>query len=366
MRIVAPAFLVIVLLLAAVPPAGAATVSSGTRTVVWGKRAPHPVVPLIAVQAGVSEVNDVSVRDQGDGWALVRDARATLTAGDGCAQVDEYSARCPIGRVEATLGDGDDRFAASSVPAPFHGPGVVLDGGAGDDVLEAGGPSAAELVGGEGDDVLTGAALADALTGGRGRDRLAGGAGPDVLVGDGAGAGVAADVLDGGRGSDTVVYRDRRSPVTVDLARRGRQGAAGEGDVIVRVENAQGGEGSDVLAGNGAANELLGPGRSTGWAAPRVVPGDVLVGRGGDDRLLGGAGVRDRLSGGAGDDHLEGLRGTDRISAGPGDDLIQLNGYGVHPERKPGDRVRCGRGRDLVRSAAATDRLAGCERVERM
>ena len=80
---------------------------------------------------------------------------------------------------------------------------------------------------------------------------------------------------------------------------------AGENDNIgTDVENIQGGQGDDVIRGNGAANRLIGGGGN-----------DRLIGAGGDDELRGDwysdyedeegdeAG-NDRLEGGAGDDLL--------------------------------------------------------------
>jgi Ca2+-binding RTX toxin-like protein len=49
---------------------------------------------------------------------------------------------------------------------------------------------------------------------------------------------------------------------------------------------------------------------------------DLIFGDGGADLLLGGAGD-DMLSGGAGNDTLEGGPGRDRLDGGPGDDLLR-------------------------------------------
>ena len=156
------------------------------------------------------------------------------------------------------LGGGDDASRAEAS-------GVDANGAIGDDVLVAVG-GAASLEGRAGDDVLVGGQLDDlTLHGGDGRDRVSGGAGDDVLYGfDGdrhepyAGEVRAGDVLDGGEGRDRVDYIGRQRPVTVDLADRGTDGAAGEGDVLRGIENAFGGAGVDRIAGDEGPNRLHG------------------------------------------------------------------------------------------------------------
>lgn len=73
-----------------------------------------------------------------------------------------------IESAELTGGDGDNVINAGR----FAGP-VILDGGAGNDVL----------VGGASDDILNGSLGRDILIGGRGADGLDGGDGDDVLIG---------------------------------------------------------------------------------------------------------------------------------------------------------------------------------------
>jgi serralysin len=69
----------------------------------------------------------------------------------------------------------------------------------------------------------------------------------------------------------------------------------------VVIENASGGEGNDVLLGNGSANVLSGN-----------IGNDTLIGRDGNDTLNGGNG-KDVLNGGAGNDVLRGGNGIDRF-----------------------------------------------------
>ena len=83
---------------------------------------------------------------------------------------------------------------------------------------------------------------------------------------------------------------------------------------------------------------------------------DKLEGGADRDKLFGGPGA-DRLVGGGGADRLTGNAGRDAFDGGAGNDSI----YAVDGVA---ERVRCGRGRDVVR-ADARDRAFGCERVRR-
>jgi uncharacterized protein (TIGR03118 family) len=73
---------------------------------------------------------------------------------------------------------GDDHITiAQEITVP-----AILDGGAGNDTLSAGGGNTI-LLGGTGDDDLRGSSGRDILIGGEGSDRLRGGSGDDLLVG---------------------------------------------------------------------------------------------------------------------------------------------------------------------------------------
>jgi hypothetical protein len=82
--------------------------------------------------------------------------------------------------VRMDLGDGND---VATVAGDIRLP-VLMDGGAGDDVLVGGGGDDL-LLGGAGNDVLLGGGGDDVLIGGAGRDQLVGGAGADLLIGGG-------------------------------------------------------------------------------------------------------------------------------------------------------------------------------------
>jgi Ca2+-binding RTX toxin-like protein len=190
------------------------------------------------------------------------------------------------------LGDGDDQASIGEhITAP-----VMMDGGAGNDLLVAG-DGAAMLLGGAGNDTLRGGVGDDSLSGGDGDDTLDGGAGNDVLSG-GAGndtlrGGLGDDWLWGGDGDDTLDGESGNDVLT-----------AGSGNDTLR-----GGLGDDWLWGGGGDDMLDG---GTG--------NDFLFGEAGEDTLKGGAGD-DSLSGGGGDDLLDGGAGEDRaLYAGPVED----------------------------------------------
>ena len=207
------------------------------------------------------------------------------------------------------LGDGDDSVVVRA------GRNHVL-GGAGADEVTMPTPALLTLPqtleGGDGNDVLTGGAGGDRLVGGDGNDQIFGQRGPDTIF-----AGHGNDRAEGNRGDDSV----------------------------------DGGLGNDVLYG----------GRISG--APANYDGyDVLLGRGGNDRiaggwqkdrLFGGTGA-DRLRGGPHADHLRGEEGSDDIAGEGGDDLILAR-----------DRVRDlvfgGPGFDRA-TLDAVDRRGGIER----
>jgi hypothetical protein len=291
------------------------------------------------------EANQVSFAADGPA-VVIRDAGASITAGTGCTQLAAQGVSCaatPAGasfHVQVDLADGDDRAVIGRVYAIRWDVG----GGVGDDTLDAsaaaGWPTQAiALGGGAGSDRLVGSeGPDDGLFGGPGADRIEGRGGDDALEGDGAT--VNDDVLDGGAGSDLVDYRLRSEPVTVDLA-ADLGGAVGEHDHLISIENAGGGSASDDLYGDARPNSL-GPGQAScgagfvppGTTGPPPVPiaecvtpsailtgGDALIGRDGDDRILGTP-LADRLAGGNGNDDF------------------------LHPDRR--DRVECGQGLDTV------------------
>ncbi len=191
---------------------------------------------------------------------------------------------------------------------------------------------------GDGDDTVVTGAGNDTVSIGDGNDIAQTGAGNDLIV---AGNGGGIDIIDGGPGGDTVSYPSATNAVLIDLREEDRSAqAAGattigdilagtydpttpvgyaegtdiETDVLISIENAEGGAGSDTIFGNDGNNALRG-----------MDGDDEIDGFGGDDELLGGAGA-DELRGGEGHDLLDGGAGDDTIDGGAGWNRIRLSG----------------------------------------
>lgn len=196
---------------------------------------------------------------------------------------------------------------------------------------------------GSGNDNVMGSAAAESFTlgagddvvhAGHGDDAIDGGAGNDLLRG-----GHGDDAINGGDGSDTATYDERlqSEPLNVTLATPGGDGAAGENDMLLAIENVIGGASNDIITGDDGANYL---GGGAGL--------DVLDGLGGNDAIYGGGG-RDAISGGAGQDVL----------FGEGDD-DSINAFDGEP-----DVVDCGASLDDDAQIDASDNATGCEYARR-
>ena len=104
---------------------------------------------------------------------------------------------------------GDDQLLVSDGSAeegePAFNVPLILDGGAGDDLLARGhrATTPALLLGGAGDDTLVGGPGTDVADGGTGDDTITGNAGDDILFG-----GPGHDRLDGGTGHDVLRQND--------------------------------------------------------------------------------------------------------------------------------------------------------------
>lgn len=177
------------------------------------------------------------------------------------------------------------------------------------------------IIGSYHDDVLIGDDGNNNLFAQNGNDHLEGGAGDDWLNAYGSGA----DYVDGGSGNDTVRYRWSRSGVTVDLTDQSNNSGDATGDVYVSIENVMGSNSyDDHITGDAGDNKIWGYGGN-----------DTLEGGDGNDSLLGGNG-NDILKAGNGDDYLDGGAGDDefhygegvttfRYDLGDGDDTIHVN-----------------------------------------
>ena len=251
--------------------------------------------------------------DQVDG-----DESFFIGAGDGAGEVivSAFGFAQTFSGVDRIVGDGGAGNDAITITDEVVVP-VTLSGGAGNDLLVAGGGTA----------TLHGGAGLDTLQGGLGNDLLRGNAGRDILRG-----GIGADRLEGGAGNDEL------------------HGEEGDDDLF-------GEAGLDVLFGEGGNDELFG-----GLDADRLFGesgSDTLRGEDGDDELHGGVGA-DLVFGGLGDDTLEGADGTDelhgdegadKIDGGVGNDLI-FGGLGD-------DAIAGGANNDLIFGDAGADTIRG-------
>lgn len=316
--LILPAALVVAATVAA--PAPAAVVSAQTELA--SRDDIFPTSFDLQVRDAASERNDLVISGPGDSTIVrVRDTGAALKAGRGCVSVSSREVTCRVDRRADRYANLEEALEVS----------FVVEAGGGDDRVRlapyAGGVN--EVFGGEGADVLEGSAGQDFLKGGAGRDRLVGGPGSDILDGDGANtskqdapvAAAAADEIDGGpdddvsrsdEQGDVVYYSGRRMPVRVDLSDPAPDGAQDENDVLTGVESVAGGDGDDILIGDGR-----------------------------DNYLSGGPG-RDQVEAGAGDDVVT---QAEKVDLGAGDDRLGF----IVPETGVGlPDATCGDGRDVV------------------
>jgi RTX calcium-binding nonapeptide repeat (4 copies) len=219
----------------------------------------------------------------------LRDGRLAVADPDGVANVlrvrqlslVEFEVYDEAGGLVSGVGCG--LLSAQVARCAGNALGVRVDGGAGDDLLDAWGLTLpVELHGDNGADALGGGGGPDQLWGGAGSDSLSGAAGEDRVSAE-----EGDDFADGNGGADTVL----------------------------------GGGGDDVLGGQGGN-------------------GDLVTGGDGQDLIKGGAG-NDQLEGGAGDDALLGGAGRDAIGTGLGNDVVFGGGGGGNQiDCRQGDRAR--------------------------
>ena len=212
-----------------------------------------------------NDIAQMLIGNAGDNWLEGRGGADQIDGGDG---YDTVSYQHSSAAVTIDL-------AANS----FHGGDAEGDTIANIEAIEGSDGFGDTLSGTEGDDIpLYGLGGNDVLDGRGGDDHLFGGAGDDTLIG-----GPGGDELDGGDGSDTVDYSG--APATglvADLTASYNNTGEAAGDSYSSVEN--------------------------------------LIGTGGDDRLVGLVGVSDRLDGGEGDDVLQGNGGGNELIGGAGND----------------------------------------------
>ncbi len=234
------------------------------------------------------------------------------------------------------------------------------------------------LVGSAFDDVLVGVDADEALYGGAGADRLDGRGGDDLLQG-----GAGADVLIGGEGIDSVDYSANAVAVSINLQTGASNGGDAEGDRFDGVERFIGtgfadtliGDGGDqIFVGGAGGDRIDGAGGfdtavysnsavgvkvnlATGAVSGGDAQGDSLsgieavVGSGFADTLTGDANAN-RLEGGAGNDIFDGGARADAMVGGAGDDSYVVD--------DAGDEVieTIGGGLDIVRTSLSSLALA--------
>jgi len=177
---------------------------------------------------------------------------------------------------------GDDTLTASSFPATTS---VILLGGDGEDHL-TGGPTEDALVDGAGDDTASALGGDDAVPNNEGDDDLDAGDGEDLFVSN---AVCDGDSLDGGPDRDNANWANFKSPIAIDMEmhRAGGVGSGGQPQcanaslltTLAAIEDTEGTNLGDVMVGDGGPNQLLG----------RLGP-DSYFAAGGDDSILANSG----------------------------------------------------------------------------
>lgn len=218
----------------------------------------------------------------------------TLTGGAGLDMVS-YSGALTALRVSLADISQNTAEAAGDVFVDIEG---VLGSALNDTIFGSAG--ADRLDGNAGNDSLIGQDSADTLIGGAGDDTMDGGAGGDSFF--------------GGAGNDVVSYVTSDRGVVIDLANPSQSSYWAQGDRFSGVERVIGSNFSDLLWGDGGANQLDGG-----------IGEDCLFGGAGADTLTGGWG-RDVLFGDDGADVLDGGVGADLLEGGVGADRFQHSG----------------------------------------
>jgi len=202
-------------------------------------------------------------------------------------------------------------------------PGLVIDGGDGDDVLS--------LAGGAG-------------TGTTGRQgSLLGQAGNDLLLG-----GVAGSTFDGGVGTDEIDYTSATQLQSANLSTGQVVHQGGGTDTLAGIENLTGSPGDDRIVGDGSDNVIDGgDGIDTiDYSAASAVNVDLRTGRAVGDGTDGLSSI-ENVIGSPFADHIVGDGGANLLDGGPGDDKIDGGG---------GDDTLAGRdGNDTVSFQSATE-----------
>ncbi len=208
------------------------------------------------------------------------------------------------------------------------------------------------LIGSHGSDKLYGNSADNILRGGQGYDILNGREGADILNGG-----------EGDDGGNTATYHESALGVRVNLLLQGdgqsqqdfdgrhgfsANGNEAVGDVLSEISSIWGSAHDDWLTGD---DKIWGPDDPFyNPASHQHVVLNVLYGRGGNDRIEGGAG-QDSVNGGEGNDHLYGGDGNDNVRGDEGEDTA----YGEAGD----DYISGGAGNDILYGGAGNDRIFG-------
>ena len=225
--------------------------------------------------------------------------------------------------LSADGGEGRDVLDASAFTQ-----GVVLFGGAGNDVL-LGGSGNDDLFGQEGADVLTGGAGNDMLNGGADADVLIESADADLTLAVGLDEDLAVDfdvdavgqlvTLLSGLGTDSIAEIER-AELTGGASDNIIDATTFSGVVVLR-----GGGGNDELIGTAFNDTMFGGSGNDSMSG--LAGDDLLNGDTDHDSMIGGLG-NDQLNGGSGNDEFEWFNGdgSDGLVAGLGVDVLQVSG----------------------------------------
>lgn len=236
-------------------------------------------------------------------------------------------------RMEIALGDGDDRFDASSPRFDSNWPETVT-GGEGSDTIITGG----------GFDTINGGAGGDTINTGAGLDTITPGPGDDVVHGEEDGDRAVADATVDGNDLldvDVVDYSARSEPL--HLASR-VLGGTGEEDTLLGPDEVIGGSGDDHFISDGMQLLRGGPGD------------DTLIGNQVKDNIYGGSG-NDMIRGEAGEDSLYGGDGNDVVEGGAGNDFIQERE--INESGRPGPYLISSNGANLLSGGDGNDSIWG-------
>ena len=192
---------------------------------------------------------------------------------------------------------------------------VQVNTGSGNDIVDGQGGAAVggdgafmlpmTVSGGAGNDTLTAGDGGSTIDPGLGTDTVTGGAGNDTIV-----SSQGNDAMDGGGGINTFDASFEKAGVHVDLTAGTATGTTIGSDTLTNIQNVKGTNFNDVIAGDGADNQITG-----------ALGNDILTGAGGNDTINGGGG-NDTIDGGPGNDTLNGFSGNDTFIASDGTDAI--------------------------------------------